>query len=378
MCLLEKRYKVGILNKGLFVFKFSIIFFVSFISCRRDSSPIPDEFLVVPAFVRAADLSFLPEMRQAGVKFKNRDGQLEDPLKTLATNGMNMIRLRVWHRADGKYSLRDTEKLASEARQFHLPVWVSLHYSDTWADPGAQIKPSSWQDLDFNLLKDSVYHYTYRVASTLKPSILQIGNEINSGFLWPDGHILHHDQMIALLAEGIRGCRDASPQTKIMLHYAGLSGSSVFFDASSTLDYDFTGLSYYPIWHGKSLAETGAVIQRLKNTFKKEVLIAETSYPFTLDWADYTNNILGLNTQIIPSYPATPEGQLSFLQALGQTIGQSGGRGWCYWGAEWVAAYGPHSTHGSSWENQALWDFGFQALPAIVNFGSTEEYFSEN
>lgn len=341
-------------------------------SCRPEPSPLPETFIPVPAVVRGADLSFLPEMRLAVTDFKNTQGEVEDPLKTLSVAGMNIIRLRLWHQPEGKYSLREAIAIAQEAKLMNLPLWISLHYSDTWADPGSQTKPTQWHNIDFELLKDSIYHYTYRVASTLQPAILQIGNEINQGILWPEGHISQHSQMSALLAEGIRGCRNASPQTKIMLHYAGLSGAYVFFGNLLQLDYDYIGLSYYPIWHGKSLAETGSVVQELKNTFAKDVLIAETSYPFTFEWADNTHNVVGNSSQTIPSYRATPHGQRSYLQALGQTVGESGGRGWCYWGTEWVAAYGSQSTNGSSWENQALWDFNHYALPAMTIFDPTQ------
>lgn len=270
-------------------------------SCRPEPSPLPETFIPVPAVVRGADLSFLPEMRLAVTDFKNTQGEVEDPLKTLSVAGMNIIRLRLWHQPEGKYSLREAIAIAQEAKLMNLPLWISLHYSDTWADPGSQTKPTQWHNIDFELLKDSIYHYTYRVASTLQPAILQIGNEINQGILWPEGHISQHSQMSALLAEGIRGCRNASPQTKIMLHYAGLSGAYVFFGNLLQLDYDYIGLSYYPIWHGKSLAETGSVVQELKNTFAKDVLIAETSYPFTFEWP--ITPIMWWATVAKPSHP---------------------------------------------------------------------------
>ena len=99
------------------------------------------------------------------------------------------------------------------------------------------------------------------------------------------------------------------------------------------------------------------------------MIIAETAYPFTLGYNDYTNNILGLANQLVPTYPATNQGQMEFLLAIKNLVKQnSRGLGFCYWGAEWVAFRGPTATNGSSWENQALWDFNNNALPVMDAF----------
>jgi arabinogalactan endo-1,4-beta-galactosidase len=107
----------------------------------------------------------------------------------------------------------------------------------------------------------------------------------------------------------------------------------------------------------------------LGQLYSKKVLIAETAYPFTFGYNDYTNNIIGLPSQILPAYPATESGQSGFLSAIKNTVKQSSyGIGFCYWGSEWVAFRGPTSTNGSPWENQALWDFNNNALPVMDAF----------
>ena len=107
-------------------------------------------------------------------------------------------------------------------------------------------------------------------------------------------------------------------------------------------------------------------INSLSATHNKKVIIAETAYPFTLDWNDWTNNIMGLESQLITTYPATPAGQKSYLLAIKNLVKETtNGIGFCYWGSEWVAFRGTESTNGSSWENQALWDFNFNALPVM-------------
>lgn len=359
------------LNNRLYSLLFACILGFSLLSCTKkdpdDPIIVPDE-TEFPTYIKACDLSFLPEMRSDGVGFKNFDQQAEDPLTTLTKAGMNMVRLRVWNNPEGKSSPKDVAIFSKEIEEKKIVIWLTLHYSDTWADPGAQSKPAAWTNLDFETLKDSVYHFTYAVAAAMKPGILQIGNEINAGLLWPEGHRSNIFQMRALLSEGIRACREASPKTKIMLHYAGHQNATSFFEPFNNLDFDYIGLSFYPIWHGKSLDELKTSIQNLKNTYNKEVVIAETSYPFSFGWADWTNNVLGNSGQIISNFPASPQGQIDFLWALDATVSEAGGKGWAYWGAEWVASKGDQASNGSSWENQALWDFEFKVLPAVNTF----------
>ena len=138
----------------------------------------------------------------------------------------------------------------------------------------------------------------------------------------------------------------------------------------NVLDYDIIGLSYYPIWHGTSLDDLQSCMQNLSQTHHKDILIAETAYPFTLDWNDWTNNIVGLDEHLIlPDYPATPDGQRDFIRAIKTITNEvENGLGFCYWGAELIAWNGEQATDGSPWENQALFDFSNRALPVLNEF----------
>jgi len=102
---------------------------------------------------------------------------------------------------------------------------LDFHYSDYWADPQQQYKPLAWTDLDFETLKDSLKTYTTNVLLALKqqgtmPAMIQIGNEINHGILWPDGHISHPDQLADLLKAGIEGVETIDPGLPVMMHIA--------------------------------------------------------------------------------------------------------------------------------------------------------------
>lgn len=343
----------------------------TFLGCEESSDP-PKEPESTSIDVRAADVSFLPEIRNAGTQFKNAAGETKDVLVILKEAGCNTIRLRLWHTPEDDHStLEEVEALATEAKNLGFDIWLSLHYSDTWADPGVQTKPEIWKDLLLSDLRDSVYNYTKKIMTLIDPKYVQIGNEINSGFLWPEGNIDNRADFIQLLKEGVRAVRDASPTSKIMMHFAGIDGANWFFNELKThsVDYDIIALSYYPRWHEKSLLVVKSTLAQLVNNFNKDIVLAETAYPFTLDWNDYTNNIVGLSEHLVNGYPATEKGQHDFMMHLRKIMHDTPrGLGLAYWAPEWVAYKGEQATDGSPWENMTLFDFNFQALDAMEVF----------
>jgi arabinogalactan endo-1,4-beta-galactosidase len=357
------------------VFRLILFFLLLFVfSCSKDKPVEP--IVAEDDFIRAADLSFLPLIESENTIFFNSNNQAENALLTLKNAGCNTVRIRLWKNPIINQSgLAEVKALALRVKQAGMKVWLSVHYSDTWADPGAQTIPVAWQNLSFIDLKTAVASYTSSVLTEIHPDVFQIGNEINNGFLWPEGHLINNEnQCLQLLAITSSTIRTQSPSTKIMIHYAGINtgtdtGATWFFNKIQNIDYDYIGLSYYPIWHGKILVDVQNTINTLGQAHNKKVIIAETAYPFTLDYNDWTNNILGSNNQIITDYPATPDGQKNYLLALKNTIKQSPyGKGFGYWGTEWVAFRGNQSTNGSSYENQAMWDFNNKALPATQVF----------
>jgi arabinogalactan endo-1,4-beta-galactosidase len=341
------------------------------ISCSKDDNPIPNS---PPAdtFIRAADMSYLPLIESENTVYYNANNQPEIALTTLKNAGCNTIRIRLWKNpSDSHGGFNEVKAFAQRVKLAGMKVWLTVHYSDTWADPGQQTTPAEWQNLSFTALKTAVADYTSTIITEIQPDIIQIGNEINSGLLWPKGNLIDQEsQCLELISVASSTIRMQSPTTKIMIHYAGIgSGATWFFNKMSSIDYDYIGLSYYPIWHGKNLNDVKSTITTLGQTHNKKVILAETAYPFTLNWNDWTNNIIGLENQLIPNYPATPDGQKNYLLAIKSLIKETtNGFGFCYWGTEWLAFRGNESTNGSSWENQALWDFDHKTLPAMEVF----------
>jgi len=351
-----------------------LIAFLIFISCHQKDINDSTSEHINSRFISAVDISSFPEISNSNLSFYDLEGNQSDFLSILKKNGINTIRLRLWiNPSNGHSGFNEVKQFSNTLKTHGFNTWLALHYSNTWADPSHQETPIEWEGTSFAQLKDSVYNYTEKIVTELQPHYIQIGNEINAGFLHPYGHISNEFQQFKeLMDTAITAVRTNTDDTKIILHYAGIEGSDGFYNQVSVLDYDIIGLSYYPIWHEKSLNNLKIKMQYLSDTHNKKIIIAETAYPFTLEWNDWTNNIVGLEEQLIlPQYPATAEGQKNFIKEI-KTLTKEleNGLGFCYWGAELIAWKGNQSTDASPWENQALFDFNNKALPVLREFQS--------
>jgi arabinogalactan endo-1,4-beta-galactosidase len=241
-----------------------------------------------------ADISFLPQMESRGMKFYE-NGEEKDLIKILADHGFNYIRLRIFVNPENEkgYSpvtgfcgLEYTKQMAARAKKYGMKLLLNFHYSDYWADPQQQNKPMAWKDLDFNLLKDSLKAYTKKVLIALRdqgtlPEMVQVGNEINHGMLWPDGHISNLDNLAELLKAGVAGVREVDPSIVIMMHLAlgGQNREATFWldnMIARGVDFDMIGLSYYPRWHG-TLDDLKSNLYDLAGRYKKDLNVVEYS-----------------------------------------------------------------------------------------------------
>ncbi len=362
------------MKKHIFVFGVFALLGMFFSCSANDTNetPIVEPPVAEDTFIRAADISFLPEIESSGTILYNNT-KAEEMLTTLKTAGCNAVRIRLWKNpSNGHSGMTEVKALAARVKKAGMKVWLTVHYSDTWADPAVQTIPTEWKNLSFTDLKTAVATYTSTIITEINPDIIQIGNEINSGLLWPQGHLINQEvQCLALLSAASATIRTKAPNTKIMIHYAGVKASDTnwFFNKIKSVDYDYIGLSYYPIWHGKDLEVVKTTINTLGKTYNKKVIIAETAYPFTLGYNDWTNNIVGLDTQLVSGYPATPDGQKSFVMAIKTVVKESEyGLGFAYWGGEWISFKGNQAANGSTFENQAFYDFNNKALPVLQVF----------
>ena len=359
------------MNKNLIILILSVLL----ISCSKDDSePVIIENPSSNVFYYGADLSYVNEMEDCGAVYKDSNENFKDPYKIFAEAGTNLVRIRLWHNPTWtNYSnINDVKKSIQRAKSEGMNVLLDFHYSDSWADPSNQEIPAAWlnQINNTELLGDLVYNYTFDTLNelynlNLLPEIVQIGNEINAMILqngevkWPIDWLRNS----ALINKGIKAVRDISNQKnkkiEIMLHIAqpenALWWFSEAFNAGIT-DFDWIGLSYYPLWSEYNLNTIDAPLKNLIETYAKKLMIVETAYPFTLINADSANNIIGENA-LIPGYPASQQGQLDYLNDLKTKISESGGQGIIYWEPAWVSTncktlWG----QGSHWDNATLFD----------------------
>jgi arabinogalactan endo-1,4-beta-galactosidase len=313
----------------------------------------------------------------------------EDALEILQSHGASHVRVRVWvDPADGYHDRAEARSMARRAREQGLKVLADLHYSDSWADPGQQNKPAAWANYSVDKLRRAVYDHTYDVCRSMTvngrgPDMIQIGNELNAGMLWPDGHTWdppNWDNLAGFLKAGYRAVKDCSPSTKVMIHLANGGDNGLYrwwFDniTARGVDFDVIGVSYYGYWHG-SLGDLQKNINDISSYYDKDVVVAETAYPFTLGWQDNQSNVIGLESQLVSGYPATPEGQarnFRDVMSIVRAVPNGRGLGAFYWDATWTAVPGngwdpSDPSSGNNWENQALFDFDSVSLPAMDEF----------
>ena len=355
--------------------KFFLIILILFFSCSKEHS----ESVVVESpssnvFYYGADLSYVNEMEDCGAVYKDSNENIKSPYKIFAEAGTNLVRIRLWHNPTWtNYSnLNDVKKSIQRAKSEGMKVLLDFHYSDTWADPSNQEIPSAWLTQINNIgpLGDLLYNYTYNTLndlanSNLLPDIVQIGNEINAMILqngelkWPIDWVRNS----SLINKGIKAVRDINSlknkQIEIMLHIAQPENGLWWFEqanAAGVIDYDWIGLSYYPMWSEYDLNSIDTPIKTLIETYNKRLMIVETGYPFTLNNADSANNIFNENA-LITGYPASEQGQLNYLNDLKTKIYQSGGEGIIYWEPAWVSTgCSTLWATGSHWDNATLFN----------------------
>ncbi len=351
-------------------------------------------------FIKGMDVSMVKELEEYHAAYY-LNGEETDVFRIMKRCGVNLVRLRLWldpydENGDayggGTNDLKTTIELAKRAADSGLDFMLDFHYSDFWADPSKQIKPKAWKDLTGAKLGRALYQYTADVMKrmqeeNIRPVIVQIGNEITNGLLWPDGHVEQTAAMTGLLANGIRAVREADPKIKILLHLDFGTDNAMYrkwFAGIEPyhLDFDMIGMSYYPYWNG-SMEDLLYNMNDISRTFQKDVLVAETAIGYTLDPLGCDGIVFSEKEEAAAGYPATQEGQLEFLKDLYETVRKvenGRGIGVLYWEPAWLpipectwskkigCEYMKDSmTPGNSWANQALFDAKGNANQALIH-----------
>jgi len=311
-----------------------------------------------------ADVSFLGQAEQQGTIFKD-SGTGKTGLEVLKAHGYNWVRLRLFHTpAELPNNLDYTIALAKNAKRLGFKFLLDYHYADDWADPGKQPLPKAWQGKSHTELVKAVFEYTrdtivaFRDAGVL-PDMVQVGNEIIHGMMWPDGKLPENwDNFAELVYAGINGVdagRGNGPRPKIMIHIdrgGDLQGTKAFLDKLNSYDvpYDIIGQSYYPWWHG-SLNDLRKNLEFMAKEYQKNIIVVETAY----NWrpGNYINK---------PApFAESPEGQREFLDEVNRVVMETPngrGKGIFWWEP---AVTGPLTIRG-------FFDDQHNALPVITVF----------
>lgn len=356
-------------------------------------------------FIKGMDVSTLLEEEACGAHYfdDGKEGELLDILKSYDCNS---VRLRLWndpYAEDGTpygAGTNDFEKLVTlskRAKAHDMSILLDFHYSDFWADPGKQTVPKAWKGFSVSELEKAVYDYTSEVLEKLakegiRPELVQVGNEITNGLLWPTGKKPEFENIAKYVSAGVRAVRAADKNAQIMIHLDNGGFNSMYrewFDeyTSRGEDFDIIGMSYYPFWHG-TIEELDFNMHDMAKRYGKKICIAEVSMGFTMeDFKEYEKlsdaerkgmatrpELLGKLT-----YPMTEQGQSDFMLDIMRRVSHvDGGMGFYYWEPGWIpvpgcgwatdaalAYTGEKGPGGNEWANQALFDYQGNALKTL-------------
>lgn len=330
-------------------------------------------------FYKGMDLSTIKEVEGLGGRFYDH-GEEKDVFEILKSYGMNAVRLRLWNDpygpdgtpyGAGTNDLPTTLELAKRAKAQGMEVLLCMHYSDFWADPGKQRVPKAWRGMDAEQLTEEVYSFTRDTLLAMRragafPDLIQVGNELTNGMLWPQGKLLecgNYDNLAKFVSAGIRAVRSLDQEISIMIHLDNGGNAPMYRDwfdhyLERGEDFQIIGLSYYPFWHG-SLEELKNNMNDLAVRYGKELVIAEVSMGFTM--ADYgvyeklaqeERKGYATKPELVEKleFPMTKKGQADFMKALFVVIDQvpeNKCSGFFYWEPAWIP------VPGSGWANEA-------------------------
>jgi arabinogalactan endo-1,4-beta-galactosidase len=331
---------------------------------------------VVVKMSNGADVSWLPEIEQAGSKFFDAKGHRIDALKLMKQSGLSVARVRLWVNPPTSHSsLAEVLALAKRIKAAGLDLTLDIHYSDWWADPAHQTTPQAWQGLNQAQLVTKVGQYTTSVLAALakqktSPKWVQIGNEIANGLLWPSGQLSNYSKaefakVADLLNAAAKAVRSSAGRPKVMIHLetggdaaktsAWLTGALV----NGLTPPDAVGVSYYSQWGGP-LANLQNTLTLLSQSFEYPVAIAETAYPNTTTAS--TSQVLDWAAAQLPGLEISLKGQASYAAkacSLLKTIARDKAIGVWWWEGfspnttKLDADFGPSAISSSSLVNGA-------------------------
>ena len=405
--------------------KIFFLVFSAFLGFMNANAAIGDVAEQMPKgdYLRGGDISMLNYVKSFGAKFYDSIGTERDALDIMKDNGVNIVRLRLYNNPGNEVSYTvdattynyklpagylnesDVLDLARRAKSKGMNIELTFHYSDFWTNGEMQFKPSDWEGYTFDQLKTAVYDYTYGFLQKMNaqgtaPDYVSLGNEIQAGLLFGhssnvdavNGYCDNMSNVAALLAEGSKAVRDASPKAKVVIHLTlsqdiNTETYNWFFDAmhSNNLDYDVIGTSYYPYWTDQRPTILTSLANTMYSRYGKELLIMEAGYSWTQyrPSGRYGGNYEGqLHLNGSAYNEASKEGQKIFMQELQAVIKDNKHiLGYIYWDpmmveqkvkGKWIETTWAFKKSGNNWwqdgnvvGNATWFDYEGKALPVF-------------
>lgn len=376
-------------------------------------------------FVKGMDLSTLLELERCGAKYYD-EGKETDILAVMKKYDVDTIRIRLWNDpwsesgesyGAGENDLKTSLEIARRVTAAGFGVLLNFHYSDFWADPGKQFKPKAWASYGVEELEKAVYDFTFSVMSKflengVNITMVQVGNELSNGLLWPEGKVPNYDNIARFVNAGIRAVRKADERRilgvingvnekcrelekiPVMIHLDNGGNNALYREWFDNFikrgeDFEIIGLSYYPFWHG-SLQMLTDNMNDIAERYGKDLIVAEVSMGYTMEdykkyekLSDEERKGYATRPELVEKieYPMTEQGQYDFMEDFLNRISHikgGKGRGFFYWEPAWIPVEGsgwatPASLKyiedpgpcGNEWANQALFDYDGNALPTL-------------
>ena len=366
-------------------------------------------------FYRGMDASAVLALENSGVKYYNFDGEEQDVFLTLAQAGVNYIRLRVWNDpydengngyGGGNNDVAAAITLGQRATQYGMKVCIDFHYSDFWADPKKQFVPKAWEGMDIEEKSAALYNFTLESLTQILEAgvdvgMVQVGNEINNG-MCGETDVANVRKLLSAGSKAVREVAASSGKDILVaVHYTNIDDMKKLDTLLTGLqvkeiDYDIVGLSFYPYWHG-TMEDLKNAITHVRDTYGKRVYVAENAYCYTSEDGDGSANSIKGTDDLAEGYSASVQGQANEVRDVCAAASEAGAEGVFYWEGTWIpvgpadadnssiwekygsgwassyaGGYDPKDAGqyygGSSWDNQAMFDFTGHPLASLNVF----------
>ncbi|MBP8302917.1 MAG: glycosyl hydrolase 53 family protein [Phycisphaerae bacterium] len=276
------------------------------------------------------DASFVKQRVDQGARYTDAN-EVKTPLQIFRDHGYNWARVHLCNDPVQRLpqTLEYVVAMGRDIKAQGMRFLLDLMFSNSWANPMTQPTPSVWVDLTHDQRTAAVREFCRHAIASLRdanalPDMVQVGNEIGNGFLWPSGRLWpetdrpsNWSNVADYLKAAITGIKEAAGKktVRIMLHVdhgGDIPLTRGFFDRMREhgVEYDVIGFSFYPWSHG-TLLDLRDNLRFTALRYGKEIIVVETGYHFQP--SRYFR-------EVPPPFPETPEGQRQWLEAVHEIV----------------------------------------------------------